>query len=36
MPESEAISKKVSGVTSPKPNLPKEVEAKMNLEMELS
>ena len=36
MPVSEAISKKVSGVVSPKPNLPKEVEANLNLSMELS
>ena len=36
MPDELAISKNVSGVVSPKPNLPNEVEAKMNLSVELS
>ena len=36
MPEELAISKNVSGVVSPKPNLPSEVEAKMNLSVEPS
>ena len=31
IPELDAISKNVSGVRSPKPNLPSEVEAKTNL-----
>ena len=35
-PESDAISKKASGVTSPAPNLPREEEAKTNLGIELS
>ena len=36
IPDEEAISKKVSGVVSPKPNLPNEVEAKINLVVPLS
>ena len=36
IPEVEATSKNVSGVVSPTPNLPKEVEEKINLVMELS
>ena len=35
-PDEDAISKNDSGVTSPSPNLPSEVEAKTNLATELS
>ena len=36
IPDEDATSKNVSGVVSPNPNLPSEVEEKMNLEIELS